>query len=296
MHLLGLICRFGAPPVPPAAPTLTLTSGSSDNTPDFILTGDLAELDTVRFQYSTDSGFSGASEVTNTIDAAEDATNELDFSTGGLANGTWYFRARVERPSSGNSDWSNTETITIFVSDAAGPISLFGRWLGGFGAPSPVGPANGGPISLFGRWLGGFGSAPEVVTPPVEEAPSGAGGVIVAGHFSRGKWRALRDEINAKRRKLELAALEEQSARKRAALDKAAKAAAVINAAEDENQAIASKLEAMNRALDAAAGALKVRTAIEEANRVVALARQIAKQLADEEEEEEAMILLLTNG
>src|SRR6187455_3376080 len=82
----------------PAAPTLTLTSVPTDTTPDFTLTGDLVVGDTVRFQYSTSSGFAGASELTNTIDAAEDTANTINFTTGTLAINTWYFRARIERP------------------------------------------------------------------------------------------------------------------------------------------------------------------------------------------------------
>lgn len=164
--------RFG---VPQDAPTLTITTGSSDNTPGFITSGDLALGDTVRFSYSTDSGFSGASEVTNTIDAAEDAANALSFATGSLANGTWYFRDRVERPPRGITAWSNTETLTINVSGEGGPISLFGRWLGGFANPGSI---EGGPISLFGRWLGGFGSTAAVVVtpPPVVIDNGGVGG------------------------------------------------------------------------------------------------------------------------
>jgi len=100
-------------PAAPAAPTLALTSPNTDTTPDFTLAGDLVVGDTVRFQYSTSSGFAGASELTNTIDAAEDSANSITFTTGALALGTWYFRARIERPVAGNSDWSNTVTDTI---------------------------------------------------------------------------------------------------------------------------------------------------------------------------------------
>jgi len=103
-------------PQPPAAPTLTLTSANTDTTPDFTLSGDLVVGDTVRFQYSTSSGFAGASELTNTIDAAEDTANLITFTTGALALGTWYFRARIERPVNGNSGWSNTVTDTIISS------------------------------------------------------------------------------------------------------------------------------------------------------------------------------------
>ena len=165
MHALSFF-RFG---VPQEAPSLTITSGSSDNTPDFLLNGDLAEADTVRFSYSTDSGFSGASEITNTIDAAEDAANELNFSTGALASGTWYFRARIERPPGGVTAWSNTETITIDAN--GGPIGLFGRWFGGFGGVPAA--ADGGYISLFGRHFGGFGSSGAIVVEPTEPPPTG---------------------------------------------------------------------------------------------------------------------------
>ena len=96
-----------------AAPVLDLVTDASDNTPDFTLTGDLVLGDTVRFQYSTNPGFGGASELTNTIDAAEDAANSITFTTGALAINTWYFRARIERPGHASSDWSNVETITL---------------------------------------------------------------------------------------------------------------------------------------------------------------------------------------
>jgi len=107
------------------APVLDLLTDGTDNTPDFTLTGDLLEGDTVRFQYSTSAVFTGASETTNTIDAAEDAANALNFATGSLANNTWYFRARIERPGvpePGVSAWSNIETVTIsVVSSYTGP-------------------------------------------------------------------------------------------------------------------------------------------------------------------------------
>ena len=106
--------------VAPAAPTLTLTSANTDTTPDFTLAGDLVVGDTVRFQYSTSSGFAGASELTNTIDAAEDTANLITFTTGALALGTWYFRARIERPEAVNGDWSNVVTDTIIAGSYAG--------------------------------------------------------------------------------------------------------------------------------------------------------------------------------
>lgn len=183
MQIISLWLRWG---VPQDAPTLKLTSGSADNTPDFILSGDLAVSDTVRFSYSTDSGFSGASEITNAIDAAEDAANALSFATGTLAYGTWYFRARIERPPRGITAWSNTETITLM--SPGGPISLFGRWFGGFGA-APQNVA--GYISLFGKWFGGFGSSG---TAP-EPTPTKRGG---GTYLTQAELRRLRKQLDHK--------------------------------------------------------------------------------------------------
>ncbi len=113
-------------PQPPAAPTLVLTSANTDTTPDFTLSGDLVVGDTVRFQYSTSAGFGSPSELTNTIDAAEDTANLITFTTGALALGTWYFRARIERPVLGSSNWSNTVTDTIIAPSYTGPGDVVG--------------------------------------------------------------------------------------------------------------------------------------------------------------------------
>jgi hypothetical protein len=121
------VTAFGMPVIyvtggnPIISPVLTLTSPTTDNTPDFTLTGDLAAADVVRFQYANNSSFTGATDITHTITAPEDAANSFSFSTGALADGTWWFRARVERPVIGNSGWSNTvtETIAAVTLDAA---------------------------------------------------------------------------------------------------------------------------------------------------------------------------------
>lgn len=108
----------------PATPTLGLLSAASDNTPDFSVTGDLRVGDVIRFQYDTHSNFSAPTDVTNTIDAGEDAANELDFSTGALADGLTYFRVRIERGAA-NSLWSNTvsETIDTVAPTISGALS-----------------------------------------------------------------------------------------------------------------------------------------------------------------------------
>ena len=110
--------------VGPAAPVLDLITDETDTTPDLTLTGDLVVGDTVRFQYSTSAVFSGASELTNTIDAAEDTANAITFTTGALAAATWYFRARIERASEA-SDWSNVETITLVAPSGSPEVTQF---------------------------------------------------------------------------------------------------------------------------------------------------------------------------
>lgn len=130
---LGAGGRHAALLAAPATPTLALISGTSDNTPNFTLDGDLAVNDVVRFQYSTDSGFAGASTITNTIDAGEDAANEIAFATGTLADGTWYFRARIERPGHAVSAWSNTQTETI---NTAASIAFVNAADGGYNGGS----------------------------------------------------------------------------------------------------------------------------------------------------------------
>jgi len=101
-----------------------LISGFSENRPSFLLDGDILELDTIRFQYSTSAVFSGPSEVTDTIDSIKNATHSAKFSTGALADGTWYFRARIERPTRAPSDWSNIETETIATKGLNAPPSV----------------------------------------------------------------------------------------------------------------------------------------------------------------------------
>lgn len=109
------VYAHGGGPVAPAAPTLTLLSAPSVNTPSFTLVGDLELADVVRFQRATDSGFATAVDSTNTITAPEQAAGELDFATGALADGAWWFRARTERGAT-ISAWSNVVTETIATS------------------------------------------------------------------------------------------------------------------------------------------------------------------------------------
>jgi hypothetical protein len=103
----------------PTAPVLALTSAASDNTPNFDATAAWVVGDGYRFQYSTAADFTGTSTLTGTVDAGEDAANTVSLATGALADGTWYFRVRIERPLHAASLWSDTVTETIDTSVVA---------------------------------------------------------------------------------------------------------------------------------------------------------------------------------
>jgi len=99
------------------APVLAFASATdpdSDNTQDFNLTVTAPEVDDVlTLQWSTTSNFAVvAGSATYTILAADliDLTGEI--TTGALADGAWYFRARHSRGAT-DSAWSNTVTKTI---------------------------------------------------------------------------------------------------------------------------------------------------------------------------------------
>lgn len=104
--------KTGSAVTVPGAPVLTLLSAPSVNTPSFTIVGDLAVGDVVRFQKATDVAFATAVDITNTISAPQDAANELDLTSGALADGAWWFRVRTERGAT-ISAWSNVVTETI---------------------------------------------------------------------------------------------------------------------------------------------------------------------------------------
>jgi hypothetical protein len=116
----------------PAAPVLTWDTGPTDNTPTFTAVFDDTKVwasgeidgsnyDVITLQWDTDSGFGSVDSDTNTIDAAELLAGNVNFTTGALANGTWYARCRHNHVVAGVdniSDWSNTVSETIAVTNA----------------------------------------------------------------------------------------------------------------------------------------------------------------------------------
>jgi hypothetical protein len=101
----------------PDAPTLTLTSGATDNQPDFLVEGDLEVDDVVTITAFDDAGLTSVIDTgqgTVTVGGTLTVTNQL----GPLSDDTYWFTAVTERAGASDSDASNTETITI---DTAAP-------------------------------------------------------------------------------------------------------------------------------------------------------------------------------
>lgn len=119
------------------APVLTWVTATDDNTPLF--EADFTNLllnDVGRLQISTDVGFTSPTDYTNT---ADDQVGEIDalllaFTTGALADGTYWVRARHERGATVSS-WSNVETKTIATVvtpvNTVAPAVTGGAWLYG---------------------------------------------------------------------------------------------------------------------------------------------------------------------
>jgi hypothetical protein len=118
-------------PLAPAAPVLTWDTGATDNTPTFTAVFDDTlvhavpdpgvDEDIIELNYDTDSGFGSPDSATNALDAGEIIAGEVAFTTGALADGTWYARVRHNHVVAGVdhfSPWSNTVSQTI---DATAP-------------------------------------------------------------------------------------------------------------------------------------------------------------------------------
>jgi hypothetical protein len=93
-----------------AAPTLSWTSGTTDNTPDLTVTfPDILVTGTdVTFEYANNSGFTGATSVVHDLTSPEALAQAMNLALSALTDGTWYIRVKYD-----GSAWSNTETKTI---------------------------------------------------------------------------------------------------------------------------------------------------------------------------------------
>lgn len=110
-----------AAPSGPLAPILTWDDNTADTTPNFSVDlpsgngapRDAAANDVLRIQYSSDSGANWSAYLTHTLDAGDIAGDPITV-TGvtPLANGSYVFRARLERGSI-VSAWSASENATV---------------------------------------------------------------------------------------------------------------------------------------------------------------------------------------
>ena len=102
-----------------AAPNIFWASAVNIHNPTILLEGTVLIGDTIRFQFATVSDFSSViHDVSNTIDAAELSAQLATFDIPvSLIDAFWYARARIERPTVGNSNWSNVETHDIVPFD-----------------------------------------------------------------------------------------------------------------------------------------------------------------------------------
>jgi len=133
------------------APALTWFSASTDATPeincahDEITVGDIPVV-----QFDKVNTFIGPDffEVSDTIDALEDAAEEANFTIPApLSVGTWYCRARIDRLGHQAGEWSGvvSETITPV---ATGVISAFGVAYGDGVAVAAAGSVAGTPTTF----------------------------------------------------------------------------------------------------------------------------------------------------
>lgn len=131
--LMGCLPSLGdvAPPVgvAPAAPLMTWASTSSDSTPDFDIDlpsgvgdgTDAAAGDVLHIQYSDDAWVTPQEYVSYTLlsgDITADTISESGISA--IADGSYVFRARLERSGVGNSAWTSDVSVTI---DTALPLA-----------------------------------------------------------------------------------------------------------------------------------------------------------------------------
>jgi hypothetical protein len=103
------------------APTLVWDDGVTDTTPDFEIQFEVGSVeigDVVRVHRSADSGFGSPTETdSDPLDGTDVSNLSINFAGGVVADGTWYYRARLMRGAE-LSPWSNTEIVTI---DATAP-------------------------------------------------------------------------------------------------------------------------------------------------------------------------------
>lgn len=94
---------------PPTAPTLSWTTGVTDNTPTFSLTGDILSGDTCYVYIFTDSGLT----TLETVDSVVAVTTSASLTFATITDGAKWAIATTSRPLHSPSAASNTVTKTI---------------------------------------------------------------------------------------------------------------------------------------------------------------------------------------
>lgn len=119
---LGLgVTGYGGGALVPGTPAITLTSTSADNTPDFdvdLPSGngdyrDAAAGDHLIMEYQLQSGGSWSSYLNYTLSSGDIASDTISISSvSSVADGSYYFRARLERSALIGAN-SSSASVTI---------------------------------------------------------------------------------------------------------------------------------------------------------------------------------------
>lgn len=98
-----------------SAPSLSITSGTTVNTPTFSITyPDIVVVgDVMTLQQDTSSAFASPTTYTHTITNADVLAGSFSFGNSALPDGTYFFRTKQTRGGVDQTLWSNTTTIAI---------------------------------------------------------------------------------------------------------------------------------------------------------------------------------------
>lgn len=123
MVILGVLGGASGPAEVPAAPALTWNSLETDNEPDFLVDlpngwgdyRDAAAGDHLIIEYQLQAGGAWTEYVDHTLTAGNITDDTITVTgVGSVANGSYYFRARIERGALIGTNSAN-ESVTINV-------------------------------------------------------------------------------------------------------------------------------------------------------------------------------------
>lgn len=125
------------------APTLTVDTASSDNTPGFTVSFTGGEVDDViTLEIDRDgASFANPDILTDTLDAGEISAGEVTFTSRALLADDYQARAKHTRGAE-DSAYSTTEDFTVDLTDFTGPGIVFPSWFNSLNAGAPGGVIN----------------------------------------------------------------------------------------------------------------------------------------------------------